>query len=100
MVKVNIREAKAHLSQLLIRVACGEQVVILKRDKPIARLVPFSPPQRRELGRDQGLFTVPENFNDPLSEDMTPAARDSGLRSTGDSPSSKRARGRGPGRGP
>jgi prevent-host-death family protein len=70
MVKVSIHEAKTHLSRLLKRVLCGEEIVIAKGDHPIARLVPFSPPQRRELGRDQGLFTVPENFNDPLPEDV------------------------------
>jgi prevent-host-death family protein len=70
MVKVSIHEAKTQLSRLLKRVCCGEEIVIAKGDRPIARLVPFSPPQRRELGRDQGLFSVPENFNDPLPEDV------------------------------
>lgn len=68
MVKVSIHEAKTHLSRLLKRVICGEEVVIAKGDRPIARLVPFSTPRRRELGRDRGLFSVPENFNDPLPE--------------------------------
>ena len=70
MVKISIHEAKTHLSRLLKRVACGEEVIIAKGDRPIARLVPYSPQRRRELGRDQGLFSVPEGFNDPLPEDV------------------------------
>ena len=70
MVNVTIHEAKTHLSRLLRRVACGEEVVISKGDRPIARLVPFNSPRRRELGRDQGLFTVPEDFDGPLPEDL------------------------------
>jgi len=70
MVQVSIHEAKTHLSRLLKRVACGEEVVISKGNRPIARLVPFSAPRRREVGRDQGLYTVRENFDDPLPEDV------------------------------
>ena len=68
MTRVSIHEAKTHLSRLLKRVACGEEVVISKGGRPIARLVPFSSPQRRELGRDQGLFTAPADFDGPLPE--------------------------------
>jgi antitoxin (DNA-binding transcriptional repressor) of toxin-antitoxin stability system len=62
--------AKTQLSKLLKRVACGEEIVIAKGKQPVARLVPFAPPIRRELGRDQGLFVVPENFDAPLPEDV------------------------------
>jgi len=68
VIRVSIHEAKTHLSRLLKRVACGEEVVISKGDRPIARLVPFSPPRRRELGRDQGLFKIPDDFDGPLPE--------------------------------
>lgn len=70
MVRISIHEAKTHLSRLLRRVACGEEIVISKGDRPIAKLVPFSPSRRRELGRDQGLFSVPANFDDPLPEEV------------------------------
>ena len=74
MPQVNIHEAKTHLSQLLSRAALGEEIIIAKAGKPIVRLVPVEePPQDRILGQDEGLFTVPENFNDPLPEDLLSA---------------------------
>jgi prevent-host-death family protein len=68
MREVGIHEAKTHLSQLLRRVAAGEEIVIAKGGKPIARLVPIEGPKRRELGRDRGLFEVPADFDAPLPE--------------------------------
>jgi prevent-host-death family protein len=66
--EVNIHEAKTHLSRLLNRVASGEEIVISRAGKPIARLVPIGAPVPRQLGRDVGLFTVPEDFDRPLPE--------------------------------
>ena len=74
MVQVNIHEAKTNLSQLLSRAALGEEIVIAKAGKPIVRLVPIEePPQERVLGQDEGLFVVPEDFNDPLPDDILSA---------------------------
>lgn len=71
---VNIHEAKTQLSKLLSRVASGESVIISKAGKPIARLVPFSESQKpRPLDIDRGLFEVPEDFDDPLPEDLLAA---------------------------
>ncbi len=67
MKQVNIHEAKTHLSRLLARVQAGEEVVIAKAGKPIARLVPVSVlSNERALGRDADLFDVPEDFDEPL----------------------------------
>jgi prevent-host-death family protein len=67
MKMVNIHEAKTHLSRLLKRVAAGENVVIARAGKPIARLVPIGPPMgERVLGSQKGRFIVPEDFNAPL----------------------------------
>ena len=41
MVTVNVHEAKTHLSRLLAQVEAGEDVVIARRGKPVARLVRF-----------------------------------------------------------
>ena len=71
MAQVNIHQAKTHLSQLLTRAALGEDIVIAKSGKPIVRLVPIEePPQDRTLGQDEGLYVVPDDFNDPLPEDI------------------------------
>lgn len=69
MSQVNIHEAKTHLSRLLQRVAAGEEIVIAKAGRPIARLVPVSKTAgRRALGQDAGLFEVPEDFDAPLPD--------------------------------
>ena len=71
---VNIHEAKTHLSRLLSEVASGEEVVIAKSGKPIARLTPYSAPSHtRTFGRDKGLFEVPEDFDAPLPPDIQKA---------------------------
>jgi prevent-host-death family protein len=70
MTEVGIHEAKTHLSRLLRRVIAGEEVVITKGGKAIARLVPVRQPVSRELGKDRGRFEVPEDFDAPLPEEI------------------------------
>lgn len=70
MREVNVHEAKTHLSQLLVRVAQGEEIIIARAGKPVARLVPVEPKSRRVLGQDRGLFEVPEDFNAPLPDEL------------------------------
>jgi prevent-host-death family protein len=70
MKTVNVHEAKTHLSRLLGEVEDGEVIVIARGGKPVARLVRFDDEQGRLLGRDAGLFTVPDNFDDPLPDDI------------------------------
>jgi prevent-host-death family protein len=66
---VDIDAAKTHLSRLLEEVAAGEEIVIAKAGKPIARLCPLAEPKRkRVLGRLEGKLVVPDNF-DRLYED-------------------------------
>jgi prevent-host-death family protein len=73
MVEVGVHEAKTTLSELLRRVAEGEEVTITHGGKPVARLVPVPRRFRRQLGLDEGLLTVPEDFNDPLPDDLLDA---------------------------
>lgn len=70
MVEVGVHEARTTLSDLLRRVAEGEEVVITRSGEPVARLVPVQRRSPRVLGRDAGLFEVPEDFNNPLPEDL------------------------------
>ena len=71
---VNIHAAKTNFSRLLERVAAGEEVVIAKAGTPVAKLVPMPPPlPRRQLGTLAGTFTVPDNFDDPLPDDILDA---------------------------
>ena len=67
MTQVNIHEAKTKLSQLLARVEAGEEIIIARAGRPVARLCAIQPIQPgRRLGRDKGVFEVPEDFNEPL----------------------------------
>ena len=71
MLKVNIHEAKTHLSRLLLRVATGEEVIISNAGRPVAKLVPFGVPGReRVLGRDKGQITIADDFDAQLPEDV------------------------------
>jgi prevent-host-death family protein len=72
MEAVNIHQAKTNLSRLLSRVELGEEIIISNRGVPVAKLIPFHPASNRRasLGQDQGKFIVPENFNDPLPEEI------------------------------
>ena len=74
MLQVNIHEAKTQLSALLAGVAAGEEIIIARAGKPVARLSPYeAPPERRVQGRDAGLFEVPEDFDAPLPEALLQA---------------------------
>jgi prevent-host-death family protein len=67
---VGVHEAKTHFSTLLRRVASGEEIVILNGGKPVAKLVPIVTPRTRKLGLDRDKFHVPDNFDDPLPDDV------------------------------
>lgn len=69
--EIDIREAETHLSRLLKRVALGEEVVITRAGKAVAKLVPLVASAKSGwLGSAKGEFTVPDDFNDPLPEDI------------------------------
>ncbi len=68
---VNVHEAKAHLSEYLAAVEQGEEIIIARRNKPVARLVavePEPPKKRRPFGLAKGMGHVPDDFNDPLDD--------------------------------
>ena len=69
MTTVNIHEAKTHLSRLLAQVEAGEDIVIARNGKPVARLVPCEEQGRREFGVLKGRIKLDDNFFDPLPEE-------------------------------
>lgn len=75
MPTVNIHEAKTHLSKLLARVARGEEVVIARAGRPVARLVPVTTARRMDqiLGIDKGRIWIARTFSVPLPEDVLAA---------------------------
>ena len=69
--QVNVHEAKTRFSRLLERVALGEEVVIAKAGRPVARLVPIVPEVReRHPGSARGEVWVDRDFDAPLPEDV------------------------------
>ena len=69
MSTVNIHEAKTHLSRLLEAVAAGEEVIIAKAGKPIAKLVPIEK-RKRKPGALKGTFIIDDAFFEPLPDDV------------------------------
>jgi prevent-host-death family protein len=70
MTEVGVHEAKSTLSELLRRVATGEEVIITRDGAPVARLVPIELPERRSFGADRGRFEIPADFEGPLPDDL------------------------------
>ena len=71
---VNVHEAKTQLSQLLLRISMGEEVVIAKAGKPVARLIPFAAqPVRRAAGSAEGQVWMAPDFDAPLPDEILAA---------------------------
>ena len=71
MIRVNIHNAKTHLSKYLARLKEEEKIIICKHNVPIAEIVPVKEKeiqQKRPVGLAKGDFTVPESFFDELPE--------------------------------
>lgn len=70
-IKVNVHEAKTHLSRLLDRASQGEDVIIAKAGRPIARLVAIDErPKRRQPGSARGRLIIGEDFDAPLPDEV------------------------------
>jgi prevent-host-death family protein len=64
MTVFNIHDAKTQFSKLVERVALGEEVVIAKSGRPVARLVRFQERKKqRKLGLMAGQFNLPDDFD-------------------------------------
>jgi prevent-host-death family protein len=71
MAKVNVHDAKTHFSRLLSRVESGEEIIIAKAGKPVARLVPVEDKViKRRPGSAKGLIVMKNSFFEPLPEDI------------------------------
>ena len=68
---VNIHAAKTNLSRLVERAAAGEEIVIAKAGKPIARLVPFrAPSAKKRIGALKGKIWISPDFDAPLPKNI------------------------------
>jgi prevent-host-death family protein len=65
----NMHEAKTHLSRLVDDALAGEEVVIAKAGRPVAKLVPYEPPRKpRKPGAWKGKVWMSPAFDDPIPE--------------------------------
>jgi prevent-host-death family protein len=71
MNQINIHQAKTQFSRLVERVAAGEEIIIAKSGKPVARLVPYIPKGAvRRPGAMRGKIRIKENFDAPLPKEI------------------------------
>src|SRR3954454_152522 len=67
----NLYEAKTSLSRLVDRAASGEEIILSKAGKPLAKLVPFRPsPGPRKPGGGEGRIRIAEDFDAPLPAEL------------------------------
>jgi prevent-host-death family protein len=78
MATVGVYRARAEFSQLIDRALGGEEIVITRRGGPAVRLVPLEEPRPpRKAGALKGLIEVPDEFFEPLPDDIIDAFHDS-----------------------
>ena len=69
MQEVNVQEAQTQLPLLLTQVEAGEEIVITRNGKPVARLVDFQPRGKRQFGAWEDRIAISDSFFDPLPEE-------------------------------
>ncbi len=75
MKSVNVYEAKTHLSQLLELAASGEEVIIARAGRPVAKLIPYQTDQQaRKPGYWKGKVKIAKDF-DELPDELARAFR-------------------------
>lgn len=74
MESINIHQAKTQLSRLVERAEAGEEIIISRAGKPVARIVPLAPARApRKPGLLKGKIRIGKDFDAPLPDDMLAA---------------------------
>lgn len=75
MIKLNVHEAKTHLSRYLEMVERGESILLCRRNTPIAEIRPIRQPRKtkRPIGLAKGAFRIPKAFFKPLPKEIEDA---------------------------
>jgi prevent-host-death family protein len=68
MSKVELDQAKEQLANLVEQAAGGEEIIITKDRRPLARLVAVLPEKRRQFGSARGQIILSEDFDEPLED--------------------------------
>lgn len=67
---VNMHEAKSTLSSLVEEAESGVEIIIARAGRPVAKLVPIRPAERRKLGQWKGKVRMSEDFDSPLPPEL------------------------------
>lgn len=72
MIKLNIHEAKTHLSRYLAELKMGEKIILCNRNVPVAEICPLPQPstRRRPLGLAKGTIKISKDFFKPLPKSI------------------------------
>ena len=72
MIRLNMHEAKTHLSRYVAELQEGETILLCRRNEPVAeiRALPPARKKRRPFGLARGRFTVPKSFFEPLPDEV------------------------------
>ena len=72
MIKLNIHEAKTHLSKHLAKLKAGDRILLCKRNRPVAEITPLPKvlDRPRPIGLAKGRFAIPRSFFEPLPEEL------------------------------
>jgi antitoxin (DNA-binding transcriptional repressor) of toxin-antitoxin stability system len=75
MIRLNVHEAKTHLSRYLDQVRDGAVILLCRRNVPIAEIRAVQPTRTepRPIGLYRGQFEVPETFFEPLPDELLDA---------------------------
>ena len=70
MTTVNMHDAKTHFSKLIARIESGEEIIIARAGRPVARLVPLAGKTPKRIpGTAKGRIVIDEKFFAPLPEE-------------------------------
>jgi len=73
MIRLNVHEAKTHLSSYLQRLLKGETIILCRRNVPVAELRPIKKDKKskRPIGLAKKQLKIPKEFFEPLPEEIT-----------------------------
>lgn len=70
MKRTSVAEAKAHFSALIKRAEAGEEVIVTRSGTPVVKIVPAKSSKQRSFANDEGLGSIPEDFDAPLPPEV------------------------------
>lgn len=72
VIRLNMREAKTHLSKHIAKLKAGDRIILCRRNRAIAEIRPIVEPggKPRPIGLGKGLAEIPDSFFEPLPDEV------------------------------